>query len=347
MRPIAIWLIFVCCLILVLVAVGGITRLTGSGLSMTDWKPILGVVPPLDGEDWRARFAMYQATPQYELLNRGMGSAEFITIFFWEYLHRLLGRAVGVAFGVPFIVFFARGRIRGRLAARLLMAFLLGAGQGVLGWYMVRSGLVDRPYVSHFRLAAHLALAFTLFAYLVWILLDLRPRGERVEVCRSLFGASAVFFVLLCTQIVYGAFMAGLKAGYAFNTFPKMLNHWVPPGLFSLESWWANFVSNPAMVQFIHRGLGWALLAGAFFLLVAGLVNRVSGSTAVALFGVFGCTLLQFLLGVMTLLLKIPIGLAVMHQLAACLLLGFSVALCHETVKGRVTSKPGMADSPG
>jgi len=334
MRAIAIWLILVCCLIVAMVAVGGITRLTGSGLSMTDWKPILGTVPPRGESQWQHKFDLYKATPQYQMLNEGMELGEFKAIFFWEYLHRLLGRVVGLAFGIPFIVFLVCGRIRGALAANLLVAFLLGAGQGVLGWYMVQSGLVDKPYVSHFRLAAHLSLAFALFAYLIWILLDLRP-SVTAQGGRSLAIASLLFLALLCCQIVYGAFMAGLDAGFMFNTFPRMLDHWVPPNLFSLESWGENFVSNPAMVQFIHRGLGWALFASAFVLIPIGLWNQVSGLAAGALYGVCGLTLFQFLLGVMTLLLKVPVGLAVMHQVTACLLLGFAVGLCHETLVGR------------
>ena len=334
MRAVAIWLIIVCCLIVAMGAGGGITRLTGSGLSMTDWKPILGSVPPRGEAEWQQRFDLYKATPQYELLNQGMAISDFKTIFFWEYLHRLLGRVVGLAFAIPFVVFLSRRRIRGRLAVKLLLAFLLGAGQGLLGWYMVRSGLVDKPYVSHFRLAAHLALAFALFAYLVWILLDLRS-GEEAKCGRSMVAASLIFLVLLCGQIVYGAFMAGLDAGYQYNTFPKMGDYWVHPNLFAFESWWENFVSNPAMVQFIHRGLGLALFASAFALIPVGLFNRMSGSVAVALYGVCGLTLLQFLLGIMTLLLKVPVGLAVMHQVTACLLLGFAVALCHESLKGR------------
>jgi cytochrome c oxidase assembly protein subunit 15 len=334
MRAIAIWLILVCCLIVALVGVGGITRLTGSGLSMTDWKPILGSVPPRNEAQWQQRFDQYKATPQYELLNQGMEIAEFKTIFFWEYLHRLLGRVVGLVFAIPFVVFLALRRIDRRLAAKLLVAFLLGAGQGLLGWYMVRSGLVDKPYVSHFRLAAHLSLAFALFAYLVWILLDLRP-GEAAKCGRSLVAASLVYLVLLWSQIVYGAFMAGLGAGFIFNTFPKMGEFWAPPTLFSLDSWWSNFVSNPTMVQFIHRGLGWALFATAFVLIPVGLWNRISGAAAAALYGVCGLTLFQFLLGVMTLMLKVPVAFAVMHQVTACLLLGFATGLCHESIRGR------------
>lgn len=331
--PVRIWLNVVCVLILLMVCVGGITRLTGAGLSMTDWKPILGSVPPLNHEDWLERFAQYQATPQYRLLNEEMTLPGFKFIFFWEYIHRLLGRVVGVVFAVPFLIFLFQRRIWGAHAAKLAMGFLLGGAQGVLGWYMVRSGLVDQPYVSHLRLAAHLGLALFLFGFLLWVRLDLNPRRPPltgVPRFPALRIGALVFLGVFVIQVLYGAFVAGLKAGYAFNTFPKMLGHWIPPGLWEMESAVANLLHNPTLVQFLHRTLGWILFAIAVAIALLALSVWVPRQTRMLAFGMAGFTLLQFILGVLTLVLAVPLGMAVMHQFTACVLLGILVWLLHD-----------------
>ena len=336
-RPLCSWLAGVCLLLLVLVAVGGMTRLTGSGLSMVDWRPILGTVPPLGEAQWEARFVQYQAYPEYRLRHPEMTLAEFKTIFRWEYAHRLMGRVVGVAFAVPFLYFLVRRRVRGRLAAKLGIALLLGGAQGLLGWYMVRSGLVDQPQVSHLRLAAHLTLAFALFGYLVWLVLDVAPGrlpAEGEGRSRLLLAVAIVFLALLALQVVYGAFMAGLGAGYAFPEFPTMMGFWVPPGMLSMEPALSNFANNPTTVHFIHRGLGWLLLLAAVLLASGGLALRLNPAQRFAVFGVSVLTFLQFLLGVMTVVLAVPRGLAVVHQVTACLLSGAAAALVHEAWAG-------------
>ena len=335
-RPVLIWLTVVCLLILAMVGVGGITRLTGSGLSMVDWKPIMGAIPPLNEADWQATFAQYQEFPQYQLHNQEMTLKEFKFIFFWEYIHRLLGRWIGVVFFVPFVWFLARGRVRGAMAAKLGVAFVLGGLQGLLGWYMVKSGLVDNPYVSHYRLAAHLGLAFLLYGYLVWVIQDLLspqraalvsgPRGSKWK------AAVIAFAIVLSLQIVYGAFTAGLRAGYAFNTFPTMMGRWIPAGMMALEPAAANFTTNATTVQFIHRGLGWLLGIGALLLGVAGFSARLQPRQRLMIGIVAATTLLQFLLGVMTLVMVIPVTLAVLHQVTACYLFGAAVSLVHAFV---------------
>lgn len=329
-KPVVVWLVCICALILLMVAVGGITRLTESGLSMVDWKPLMGVIPPLNEEAWKSTFDRYKAYPEYRRLKPDMTLSEFKAIFFWEYLHRLLGRLLGVCFFAPWLYFGLRGYLTRALAARLGVAFVLGGLQGVWGWYMVQSGLVDNPYVSHYRLAVHLGLAFVLFAYLLWIILSLLhpgPEQRAVGVNKSLKRFSLYIMGALFLQIVYGAFVAGLNAGYMFNTFPKMLGRWLPPGLLDLEPVWMNLVQNAATVQFIHRALAWGLLLGvmAFW----GYAKRfdLGRKPKMAIHAMVGLLGLQFVLGVMTLLLKVPVTLAVLHQVTACLLLGAAVTV--------------------
>ena len=322
-----------CGLILAMVCVGGITRLTGSGLSMTDWKPILGTMPPMSQADWEERFAQYQATPQYQAINREMDLAGFKAIFLWEYLHRLLGRFIGIAFAVPYIVFLWQKRIGGRLAGWLAVGFLLGGAQGLLGWYMVKSGLVNRPYVSHFRLAAHLSLAFFLFAYLWWIRLGLRPAahhrdpGSARGVPGWLAGAVCAVVVL---QVVYGAFMAGLKAGYAYSTFPTMAGYWVPPGLMALDGGLvANLLNNVIMVNFVHRGLGWILAGLAVVLAVMALKPSCPQGQRDWMLAIAFLTGIQFLLGALTVVFRVPVVLATLHQVTACLLVAAVTGWVH------------------
>ena len=333
LRPVILWLAIVCILIVAMVAVGGATRLTGSGLSMVDWKPIMGAVPPLSEADWDAAFSAYRESPQYRLVNQGMTPAEFKSIFLWEYSHRLLARAVGLVYLVPLVVFMIQGRVRGALAWKLGLGFAVGGLQGLMGWYMVKSGLVDVPQVSHLRLAAHLSLALVLFGYLFWIMCSLmreKPREETPP--QPLLRAAFIgFAVLLAVQIVYGAFMAGLRAGLAFQTFPKMLGYWVPPGLLELEPVWRNFTDNTTLVQFIHRGLGWIIGFAALALWASAWTGGTRPGQKRLLHGLVACVLLQFGLGVATLLLSLPLVPAVLHQVVACLVLALTLSLIHST----------------
>ena len=319
------WLWLMIAMVFCMVVVGGITRLTGSGLSIVEWAPIMGTIPPLDPQDWNRAFAQYQQYPQYRIDHPDMTLAEFKGIFFWEYVHRLLGRTIGTVFLLPLLWFWARGCLSVRLRWRLLGALALGGLQGAMGWFMVKSGLVDEPRVSHYRLAAHLGIAFLIMGYLFWLVLELRGGPRESRAGKAPPGVLAATGALLVLQIVYGAFVAGLRAGWGYNTFPMMGDRWIPEVLTKLDPWWANLVENTATVQFVHRWIGTALLALVvwFWLRVrAGrysLVQRQSAATLMLL------TLTQYLLGVYTLLKVVPLVPAVMHQgCASLVLLGYA-----------------------
>ncbi|MGH8682168.1 MAG: COX15/CtaA family protein, partial [Burkholderiales bacterium] len=323
-RPaVAAWLLVCAALVAAMVVVGGITRLTHSGLSIVEWQPLVGTLPPLAEGDWQALFDKYRQTPQYRVVNRGMSLDEFKGIFWWEYVHRLLGRAIGLVFIVPLAWFWWRGRIDRALGWKLVGVFALGGLQGALGWYMVASGLVDEPGVSQLRLAAHLGLAFLILGALVWIGLDLlhpRRRGAPAPARLATAVAGLVF-----VQVLAGALVAGLRAGKAYNTFPLMNGHLVPPETFMLEPWWRNFVNNMATVQLDHRLLAWLLL---FLVPWLWLRVRRSGASRPARLGadtLLGLVALQFGLGVATLLAAVPVALAAAHQGVATLV--FAAAL--------------------
>jgi heme a synthase len=329
-RAIVIWLSGVCLLITLMVAIGGITRLTGSGLSITEWAPILGTLPPLNEKDWEIAFGMYKASPQYIQVNSGMELGSFKWIFFWEFIHRLLGRFIGLFVFLPMVGFWMKGLLTRPLFQRVFIGFLFGGLQGALGWFMVKSGLIDRPSVSHFRLAAHLGLALCLLAYFTNLTLRVkageffaRPH-ENLSRTRAPIGFW-VFTALFVFQIIFGAFVAGLKAGYGFNTFPLMDGRFFPGNAWALEPTWMNVIENPSLIQWIHRSLGWGLLFSGIYLFWK-MVTRSDGREGSLAFkpgshlavGIFA----QFLLGVATLLSGVAIPLAVVHQFgAACLVI--------------------------
>src|SRR6266700_4225236 len=252
-RAVAAWLLACCALLFAMVVVGGVTRLTHSGLSITEWQPIIGTLPPLTDVQWAETFAKYQATPEYSQVNRGMTLDAFKSIFWWEYCHRLLGRAIGVAFVLPLLGFIARRRIPAGLAPKLVGIFALGALQGAMGWYMVQSGLVDDPRVSQLRLTAHLGLAFIIFAAMLWTALSLlrgpaRGGSGAAPLRRCAYALTALVFVM----VLSGGLVAGIRAGFAYNTFPLMNGYWVPPEIMSIDPWYRNFYNNMATVQFDH-----------------------------------------------------------------------------------------------
>jgi cytochrome c oxidase assembly protein subunit 15 len=324
------WLALVCWVVLAMIVLGGVTRLTQSGLSMVTWEPLLGAIPPRTEAQWQARFDQYRQFPEYQKLNRDMTLPEFKRIFFWEYLHRLVGRLIGVIFGLPLLWFAVRGQVRGALAWKLAVAFVAGGLQGVLGWYMVKSGLVDDPRVSHFRLAAHLSLALLLLSWLYWIYLDLAPAAHTFPGPRRLRKLAIGFLALLLVQIVYGAFVAGLDAGLIFNTFPKMLGFWIAPQAFDFaRSGLADLVHNPVTIQFIHRLLGALLGLAAWGLWWWGRNYGLSPAQRGLLRLVLALTALQFAIGVVTLLMYVPVALGAWHQLNAALLLLATVGLLH------------------
>ena len=316
----------------VILIIGGITRLTQSGLSIVDWRPLMGVIPPLSAADWQEAFDQYRQYPEYQQLRRGMTMSEFQFIFFWEYLHRMVARLIGLVFIIPFAVFAVRGYFNRPLLKRVLLLFGLGALQGFMGWFMVMSGLVDQPNVSHYRLAAHLSIAFLIFGLCLWVAADLRDRHRlRPPYPASIFVRRGLWAVgaLLALQIVWGAFVAGMKAGLIYNTFPLMGSSWMPATVLSLSPVISNFFENPIAVQWTHRVLGTVLSLAGIGLLVemwrrgAPKASLQWGSAFVALL------LTQYLLGVFTLLYFVPIALGVIHQATAMLLFGLWLLWVH------------------
>ncbi len=331
-RPVAVWLLACCALLFAMIVVGGVTRLTHSGLSITEWQPIVGTIPPLSAQDWDETFAKYQATPEYRQVNRGMSLDAFKSIFWWEYAHRLLGRAIGVAFAVPLIWFALRRRIPRGYAPRLAVLLVLGGAQGALGWYMVQSGLVDDPRVSQLRLTAHLGLAFVIFGAMLWTALSLlRDRGDgesRGERARGLARFAAVIVAVVFVMVLSGGLVAGIRAGFAYNTFPRMNGAWVPPEIMMVEPWYRNFYENMATVQFDHRAIALvlSLLVVAFWWRARGAASpvvRVAASLLLAMLAV------QILLGISTLLMVVPLALAALHQAGAVLVFAAAINAAH------------------
>ncbi|MXX86934.1 MAG: heme A synthase [Gemmatimonadales bacterium] len=337
-RIIAAWLLVGCALVAATLVVGGMTRLTGSGLSMVDWEPVSGVVPPMSAEGWEREFAAYRDSPEYRLVNRGMSLAEFKRIFWFEYTHRLLGRVIGLVFIIPFAAFLLRRMIPRSLIPRLLLLFALGGAQGLLGWWMVRSGLVDIPRVSPYRLTAHLALAVLVYALTLWTALSLlRPGagdGAGDGDPGSAQGAglrrgSAIVLGLAALTLLSGGFVAGLDAGLIYNTFPRMGNGWIPPDLFGASPWWLSPFEDRTTAQFNHRILAIVLLAGVTTLWWV-CARRAPASARTWAHAGFAAAWVQAALGVATLLLFVPISLAALHQANALVLFTALLGLTFE-----------------
>ncbi|MDA0272110.1 MAG: COX15/CtaA family protein [Proteobacteria bacterium] len=332
-RNLVVWLSCVCAVIFVMIAVGGVTRLTQSGLSMVDWRPIMGAIPPLTLTQWEQAFDAYKQYPEYQKLNHGMSLEEFKSIFYWEFGHRLLGRVIGIIYFIPFVIFLALGRIEKKWQPQLIIAFVLGGLQGLMGWYMVKSGLVDVPYVSHFRLAAHLLLAILILAFLFWLILDLMDVKRR-GVPGGLRRLSVIMLVVLALQLLLGAFTAGLDAGYGFNTYPLMHGQWLADAALMMEPFWLNFFENGVMIQFMHRWVGALLLIGVVGLAFSAARNGLL-LPAIVLVVV---TATQFGIGVATLMLRVPVVLGSLHQAVACLMVLALVYLVYITRKPRLPS---------
>jgi heme a synthase len=329
-RQIAIWLLLCCAMVFVMVLLGGITRLTESGLSITEWQPITGVIPPLSEAQWAAEFERYKAIPQYRAIHAGMSLAAFKGIFFWEYLHRLWGRLIGFAFALPFLYFLARRRIPMSLAPKLAGIFALGGLQGAIGWYMVASGLAGRIEVSQYRLALHLAAAVLIYAAMLWVALDLlapSPPAGRRGVFPLRLGAALILLLAFVT-LVAGSFVAGTRAGYLDNTFPLMEGRFVPPGYGHLSPFWLNWFENLVAVQFDHRLLAETTLAAILALWLASLRTPLTPGARWALHGLAAMAVLQVALGIATLLLVVPLPIAVAHQGGALLLITAALVAC-------------------
>ncbi len=327
------WLFACCALVFAIVVVGGITRLTHSGLSIVEWQPVMGAIPPLNAQEWQETFAKYQATPEFRLRNFDMTLEGFKRIFFWEYFHRLLGRIAGAAFLLPFLYFLARGAVRGQTAWKMSAIFVLGGFQGALGWFMVKSGLVHDPRVSSIRLAAHLGTAFLIYAAMLWLALDLRF-GAEAGTARAPARHAKALVALVFVMVLTGALVAGIRAGFAYNTFPLMNGHWVPPEILMLAPWWMNFVNNMATVQFDHRILAFVIATVA--LTLAWRVERGHSPPRARAWArlLALAVVLQVSAGIATLLLVVPIPLAAAHQAGAVIVftcaLGLLHALAHE-----------------
>lgn len=345
-NAVVIWLMLCIQLIVLVVLVGGYTRLSGSGLSITEWKPIHGVIPPLNEIEWQEEFAAYKVTPQYKLINSDMSLAGFKAIFWPEYIHRLLARTIGLVFAIPLLIFALRGSIKGKLLWRMVVILALGGLQGGVGWIMVKSGLESNPYVSHIKLATHLSLAFTIFALILWVILDIMDRNNpRQNNNKIIIGNGGsylkiykIWFALLCVQIVFGGFMAGLHAGLIYNTWPTMNGEIIPNGLFSIPK--QNLGSPPSVqamhmlqnitfVQFIHRSLAVFITLG--FLLWWYLFREYIRIRTLSK----DCTLVavviftQFVLGVLTLIYTVPLPIALAHHLTALALWFVTIKLLY------------------
>jgi heme a synthase len=317
MQLVKAWLWSIAVLIALMVLVGGATRLTDSGLSITEWKPLLGAMPPLTETQWLVAFEKYKLIPEYLVQNRGMSLAEFKFIFWWEWAHRFLGRLIGMAFALPLAYFIFTKRLSRELWPRLFLIFVLGGAQGALGWYMVSSGLVGRVDVSQYRLAAHLTLAFAIFAVVVWTALTLAS-VRRLELLPGT--ALAIGFICLTLlQVAAGGFVAGLDAGHASDTWPQMNGAWWPEGLNVLVPAWRNGFENALAVQFIHRLLAYVVLASAMFQ-----VWQLRSASALSIAAAVGA---QVALGILTVLWHVPLGVALLHQLGALVVL--ALALWH------------------
>jgi heme a synthase len=327
LRALRIWLGIVAALIVAMILVGGATRLTESGLSITEWKPVMGAIPPLTDTDWHEAFEAYKQIPQYAELNRGMSLDQFKTIYWWEWTHRFLGRLIGLVFLVPFIAFWIAGYIPRALLPRLLGLFLLGALQGAMGWYMVMSGLVDRVSVSQYRLMLHFGLALVILGYTLWLLFDLGRERSRASRGGTVVWLAGGVLALIFLQMLAGALVAGMDAGLGFNTWPLINGAFIPSGLGEVQPWYLNAFENPLAVQFNHRMLGYAVVVAtlaqfAWLALRQAAPPLMGAGLTLALLAV-----LQAVLGVWTLLLAVPITLGLAHQAGAVAL--FTVALYH------------------
>ncbi len=325
-RQLAVWLFAVCFLIGAMVIIGGLTRLTGSGLSITQWKPIHGALPPLSQGEWNDEFQAYQKIPQYQQLNASMTLDEFKGIFWWEWSHRNLGRVIGMVFLLPFLWFLLKGQIERPLLPRLVMLFFLGGMQGVLGWYMVMSGLTDRVDVSQYRLVAHLGLALVIYAAMLWTALPLwRGLWPAAASSQKLFRWAVIVSVLVFVQILLGGFVAGLDAGLTYNTWPLMDGQFVPEGAFASTPVWLAPFEDVTTVQFNHRMMGYGVFISIVCLFIAGLRQNLGGAARYTSLLLVAAVSLQAALGVWTLLAVMPVWLAALHQFGAVVLLTAAV----------------------
>ena len=332
-RQLAIWLFVICGLVFCMIILGGATRLTESGLSMVNWKPIMGIVPPIGEEEWQATFEKYKAFPEYQKINkgRGMDLEGFKSIFYFEYGHRVLGRLIGLAFLLPFLYFLIKGKIHRKLTLRFTAMFILGGLQGVLGWYMVKSGLVNVPSVSQYRLTAHLGAAMAIYIFIFWTALNLlRPQLSNTDLPDKLRKKSIATTIVIIIMILSGGFVAGTDAGFVFNTFPLMYDHFAPPGMYEMSPFYMNWFENVATIQFNHRLIAYllCLMIPALWFMCKRYPLAPRSKTILNLFMIM--LVIQVGLGISTLLLVVPVSLGVMHQGGALILLSIALLVNHE-----------------
>lgn len=325
-RPVAVWLFIVAALVLAMVVVGGATRLTDSGLSITQWKPVTGALPPMSAQDWADEFALYKQIPQYQQVNKGMTLEAFKAIYWWEWSHRLLGRLVGAAFALPFAYFLIRRELPRRLIVRCAGLFVLGGLQGLVGWWMVASGLVDRVTVAPERLAIHLGLAFALLGALVWTALDAWSGAPRQTVPSPWMRGAWALIGLIFFQILLGALVAGNDAGFVYNDWPLM-NGALFPQDYANDGLWATLAHSQAAVQFNHRIVAYLLtLVGVLMAWAASRSRYLPAEAKLLALATGGAIVLQALLGIVTLIAGVPVWLGMAHQITAALVLSLAVA---------------------
>ena len=324
-KPIVIWLSFSAFMVFAMTVIGAITRLTESGLSMVEWRPLIGALPPMNEAEWVRVFELYQQSPEYQKVNSWMELEDFKNIFFWEWFHRLWGRLIGVVFALPLLFFWVRGMIPQGYKLKFIGMLILGGLQGVMGWYMVKSGLIDIPAVSHYRLAAHLSLALLIFALLIWLALSVS--GAHRQPDKALYRHGLGVLGVLALTIFWGAYTAGLDAGLLYNdSFPKMGGSWLPPDFHQYASVWQNLLENPSGVQFMHRWLAILTVLSVLSLWTHGMMR---GQGFNALFALGFMVIVQFGLGLATLFSSVHIHTAATHQAGAVILLGLLVTCLH------------------
>jgi len=329
-KAISVWLFAVAAMLVAMIVLGGVTRLTQSGLSMVDWRPVTGWLPPFAKAEWEAVFARYRAFPEYQKNNFGMTLAEFKSIFWLEFLHRLWGRVIGVAFFVPLVVFVFKGWVARPLAYKMIGLFVLGVLQGVMGWYMVKSGLVLRPDVSQYRLAAHFGLALAILGFILWLAIGLLKLDAQDSGGSAFRRPAWALLALISLTAISGAFVAGLDGGLTYNTFPLMDGQWVPDGLLDVSPVYLNFFENIATVQFEHRVLAIATFLSVVIFWLKARVEVLTIRARKAVNVLLGVAIIQVTLGIFTLLLVVPVSLGALHQLGAVTLFSTAIWLVRE-----------------
>ena len=326
-RLIAYWLFFCAAVIFGMILLGGVTRLTESGLSMVDWKPLMGVIPPMSEADWQHMFDKYKQFPEYQKINMGMSLEAFKSIFMYEYLHRVLGRLIGIIFILPFLYFYFTKRIKKGLTPKLIIMLIGGGFQGLLGWYMVKSGLVDQPDVSQYRLTAHLGAAVLIFGFILWTAFGLVNETSQQPKELRIFSYSLSGLIFL--MILSGGLVAGTKAGYAYSTWPLMGDSFIPSGLYSMSPLWLSAFEDITTIQFNHRIFAYCIVLLVVLFAIKALKANIQGAARTGLFALIGLLILQVTLGISTLIYHVPIPIAAAHQVVAVALLSASLFISH------------------